>query len=288
MNLTTATPVEIDTALAAIYVDIYTARFESYRAADALADAEQRVADAAAGRRVSCTYRPSQIDDMRARAAAAHDKVVEQTDRTVPYDAEFDRRGGWTRAFLVVTSGKGHIHRSMTCSTCYPTTEFAWLPDMSGSDEATIVTAAGADACTVCYPSAPVETAGPRTVFSAAEKVDAATKAARDADRAEKRAAKAAKAIVDVDGSPLRGRWGVIATEVTAQREYVDGAAEAQTMVSWARDADHRAHLTTLAAEYVTAADRILAALAAKRGTTVEAQRETLAPKVTKKVREYA
>jgi len=63
---------------------------------------------------------------------------------------------GWTRAFLV-RNGNGHIHSSMACSTCYPTTEFGWLTDLSGADEAEIIEHAKEVACTVCYPDAPVE-----------------------------------------------------------------------------------------------------------------------------------
>lgn len=66
-------------------------------------------------------------------------------------DAEYT---GWSRFFLVPG---GHIHSSMHCSTCYPTTEFGWLPELSGKSEAEAVAEQGALLCTVCYPSAPVE-----------------------------------------------------------------------------------------------------------------------------------
>lgn len=61
---------------------------------------------------------------------------------------------GWSRFFLVPD---GHIHRSMACSTCRVTTQFGWLPDLSGDTEEAAVAAHGALLCTVCYPSAPVE-----------------------------------------------------------------------------------------------------------------------------------
>jgi hypothetical protein len=69
-------------------------------------------------------------------------------------NAEFTRRGGWTRFFLVPG---GHIHSSMECSTCYPTTQFGWLPALSGLTEADAVTAHGTLLCSVCFPDAPVE-----------------------------------------------------------------------------------------------------------------------------------
>lgn len=71
---------------------------------------------------------------------------------------------GWSRFFLVTG---GHIHSSMSCSTCYPTTLFGWLPQLSGLTEADAVAAHGPLLCSVCYPSAPVEwTVGPQSTKS--------------------------------------------------------------------------------------------------------------------------
>lgn len=61
----------------------------------------------------------------------------------------------WSRFYLVTP--KGHIHSSMYCSTCYDSTHFVWLPELSGLTEADAVEQHGAILCTVCYPSAPVE-----------------------------------------------------------------------------------------------------------------------------------
>lgn len=63
---------------------------------------------------------------------------------------------GWSRFFLV-TSSKGHIHSSMHCSTCRPTTTYGWLPQLSGRTEADCVEEFGPALCSVCYPTAPVE-----------------------------------------------------------------------------------------------------------------------------------
>lgn len=66
---------------------------------------------------------------------------------------------GWSRFFIVRTNN-GHIHRSMSCSTCNrngKATEFGWLPELSGLSEAEAVEAEGSILCTVCFPSAPVE-----------------------------------------------------------------------------------------------------------------------------------
>lgn len=74
----------------------------------------------------------------------------------VVIDGEWDRRGGWSRFFVVRASG-GHIHSSLHCQTCRPTTDLGWLPQMSGRTEADAVAEEGPLLCTVCYPSAPLE-----------------------------------------------------------------------------------------------------------------------------------
>lgn len=64
----------------------------------------------------------------------------------------------WPRYFLVVSSA-GHIHSSTGCSTCRFTTQYGWMPQMSGMTEAEAMESLGTHAealCTVCFPSAPV------------------------------------------------------------------------------------------------------------------------------------
>ena len=80
---------------------------------------------------------------------------------------------GWSRFFLV-TSSAGHIHSSMHCSTCRPTTRYGWLPQYSGKDEDEAVTELGPTLCTVCFPSAPIEwTEGKKLTKAQAEKLAA-------------------------------------------------------------------------------------------------------------------
>lgn len=74
-------------------------------------------------------------------------KQIEQLDAVY-------RQYYWSRFFLVTNNG-GHIHSSMGCSTCRPSTMFVWLPQLSGLTEADAVAAQGEILCTVCYPSAP-------------------------------------------------------------------------------------------------------------------------------------
>jgi hypothetical protein len=63
---------------------------------------------------------------------------------------------GWSRFFLV-TSSSGHIHSSMHCSTCRPTTTFGWMPQLSGKTEAEAVETCGPTLCSVCFPEAPLD-----------------------------------------------------------------------------------------------------------------------------------
>ncbi|MGA5598326.1 hypothetical protein ACPCSE_29250 [Streptomyces cellulosae] len=80
-------------------------------------------------------------------------------------DAEFTRRGGWSRMYLCLSDG-GHIHSGRQCPSIGPRTELAWLPEVSGMDwreayrEVIAKRMAGATQaimCTKCYPDAPTE-----------------------------------------------------------------------------------------------------------------------------------
>jgi len=92
------------------------------------------------------------------RAVAAYDEYVAEMarikDAEAPLTAEYVRRGGWQRYFLV-TSSDGHVHRGMNCSTCRWETVYAWLIDLADCDEAKMVAEYGEKACTVCFPDAP-------------------------------------------------------------------------------------------------------------------------------------
>ena len=120
-----------------------------------------------------------------------------------PLQSEFEDRGGWTRAFLV-TNKNGHVHKSMNCSTCTPRTRFHWVTEFSGGSETDVVEAAGERACTVCYPSAPVETLNrPTTIFSPDERAAAEDRARREVEKAERLAKTIEKGLTQ-DGSPFR------------------------------------------------------------------------------------
>ena len=89
--------------------------------------------------------------------------IVETTEARKPLDAirdaaeaEFKRRGGWSRYWLVCNTG-GHVHKSRGCSSCYPTTGFAWLPGASGQDSGGLIDLFGSTVCSVCFPEAPLD-----------------------------------------------------------------------------------------------------------------------------------
>ena len=93
---------------------------------------------------------------------------------------EIYKNDPWTRAFLVINSN-GHVHSSMGCSTCFDTTRYTWLVQYSNDDEATIVSDAGQDACTVCYPSAPADVLNrPSRIVTADKVAKAQAKAERE------------------------------------------------------------------------------------------------------------
>lgn len=94
------------------------------------------------------------IADAAVARKAAHDAYHVAS---APFDAEFERRGGWTRYLLVVAS-KGHVH-APHCHTITPgQTMVQPVFELSGQDGAGVVAAAGHAACSKCFPDAPVET----------------------------------------------------------------------------------------------------------------------------------
>ena len=205
MNIQTATPVEIDTEIAAIMARAA----KPARAAAVAAYEVKRIREALA--KPHTYYTQDNVDRAFATFKAREAERDAILAETAPYDAEFTRRGGWTRFFLVDNNG-GHVHNSMRCTTCYPSTQFSWLPEFSGQDEAGVVELAGESACTVCFPSAPVD------VLKRASRIELPERKAARIERERKAAEKAAKAaaagITDAEtGGPLVVRWYGTSTE---------------------------------------------------------------------------
>ena len=106
------------------------------------------------------------------------------------------REKGWQRFFLV-TNTNGHVHRSMSCSTTYPTTEWAWLPHLSGLTDKEAVDDQGGILCTHCFPEAPSDyTSGESKAKKQEREKRAEEKRVRDAKKLAKK--------ITADGSDVR------------------------------------------------------------------------------------
>jgi hypothetical protein len=186
-DLSQATPVEIDTALAEIM-------FRASRPESRLAHAEETVAKFHADdneTRMPVYTRVSEYDLTRAEETIveAEAALEELRKESAPLHAEWDARGGWPR-FWHVTNTNGHVHNSMRCSSCFPDTRYAWRTDLSGLTEAEVVEREAYQACSVCMPIAPAEQ---KAAFKAHQAEKRAAKAAEKAAKAAEKAAKKLK-----------------------------------------------------------------------------------------------
>lgn len=294
MNLTTATPVQIDT-------ELYRLDGEAAKAdrslSIALVQIHRAVGDDTGYRKPNYDLTHNEAiakaeatagtegDFLRAAEKAleslkkATAEVSAVADQTRPLNAEFVNRGGWTRAFLALVNGNGgHVHSSQDCSTCNngkSRTQFARQPQYSGADEATIIADAGYRACTVCYKDAPVDATAkthPTKIYSEDEITAQAAREKRAADKAAREAKKLEKAIT-ADGS-----------ELTVPDGYSNSSTRSfkteQAARNWLVDhiGGHRAWGYKYSPEAVAI---ITEALAAKHGVTVEAETVEIEKKVT-------
>lgn len=119
-------------------------------------------------------------------------------------NADWRANGRWSR-FYLVNNSNGHIHSSVSCSTCFHDTNFSWLTDLSGLDEVDAVQAEGEVLCTICYPSAPV------AWTNGISRRDKEAKAEREAVKAERQRIKAEKSlsingdVVEIRTDPKEG-----------------------------------------------------------------------------------
>jgi hypothetical protein len=278
MDLTTQTPAEIDTALAAIYEEIYDAQ---HKAGQIERDIKHYRNAIAQGR----TYiSQDDVDRQEARLDEVKAEILRLYRSCAPYNEEFDRRGGWTRAWLVDNQG-GHVHRSMDCSTCFPTTRFGWLPQVSGLDEDEIVAQAGERACTVCYPSAPAEVLNNPSALELPKRRE--ERLAREAEAAKRNEAKVAKSL-SLDGSVVKVRWDHETEVWNSWKNTMDVRHEK----GWKELKTYRAAelfvveaLSGVGYDHPSqdVIDHVLELMAAKKGVSVEEIREPLAAKAAKK-----
>ncbi len=150
-DITSMTPTEIDAVLYAWYVKEGTAKTKAeiswgavhdrvstgrHRNQRSMTNDEARTA----AENIAATdpsYRATEARRALDRLTQALAALEEIRAAAKPYDDEFVRRGGWTRAFLV-QQANGHVHNTMRCSTCNrggELTRFAWMTEYSGKSE---------------------------------------------------------------------------------------------------------------------------------------------------------
>jgi hypothetical protein len=211
MDLTTATPVEIDTLLAPIWERQASAqsRIVNYKRREAeIFTTIEKVKRGERVLRITTALDGIELMEDLARLGrfivAEGNKLAAAEADAAPYEAEYTRRGGWNRVFLA-KSVNGHAHNGTECSTCHNgqyRTAFAWLIQYSGQSEADIVADAGERACTTCYPTAPVDAKGTK-MFTPDEEEAQRAREEREAAKAEKARQADIKGITTPEGKPL-------------------------------------------------------------------------------------
>lgn len=235
-NLTRTEMASVDSWLAAAYEAEFDAtqtllRYWNPRKERRWSNEQKGLVTVTVWSQISESYDWPQIDRAVAKLARA-ERVIDACNRI------FDDNGGWSRFFLV-TNNNGHVHRERRCSTCFPTTRYAWLVELAGADEAEMVATYGSDACTVCFPSAPTL---PGWGSSKSKRDKDEAKAAKIAARDAKKAADAARnnllTPVVLPGAGWKGR-----------DEIVTRLAEARQKLKWERNEDLRMALANAIAE---------------------------------------
>lgn len=205
-NTVQVDPVAIDTEIAKLEGEITTLTYRAMRYTEREIEAKKPNASEWAKRPFNAT----EIADREAIRA----KIAALREQVAPLH-ELYRKHGWNRWFWVQNTG-GHLHTSMHCSTCFPSTRFAWVTDRSGVSVEAIVVEYGTDVCTVCVPTAPVL---PGWGTSKSQKEKAVARAEREAKRAARQAALDAKSLRE----PVKDSHGLKVTSLSeAKRRLVD------------------------------------------------------------------
>jgi hypothetical protein len=173
------TPVEIDTRINELDYR-YAGMIAQHNAAESVMTRKHTPATAAAALRT--------LDELAP-------KIDANREERGKLEAEYERRGTWSRAYVVPG---GHVHRDYDCHTLYRTTVRFLAAEVSGFNETQVVEAAGERACTVCYPSAPVDVLKRATrIFTPDEQETADARAAKERKQAEREAATLTVTLVD-------------------------------------------------------------------------------------------
>lgn len=215
--------------------------------------------------------RSQRLEQAQARVDEVRGVIEPLREQMAAIDDEHARRGRWPRAFVVP---QGHVHSSLGCATCYPTTRFQLLPEYSDKTETELVDDAGDRACTVCFPSAPVDR--PTKMELPEERQAREARQIQTQERDEKKHAAAAKAITTPDGEPLKiGAWAsrwpnTIKTERAAMTEAKSQLREVSTVLHIAGKDDcspeHRTKMLAHSEGHGADFGRLVDAIAAKQG----------------------
>lgn len=160
----------------------------------------------------------------------------------------------WNRAWIVPG---GHVHRSVSCHTLYAETQIFPVPQCSALTEDQIVELAADRACTVCYPSAPVEKRS--TLLAPGEEAKTQRQIEREAKASEKDAKKVVVTLKDtVSGRERAETFGTVRS----------ARNEALNAYGWALFSAHN-HGGRTAAAHLDTFRRICAAVAVHRDGVV-------------------
>lgn len=268
-NLTTATPAEIDTEIYRLHVNLQRLGQRLVVLRRTLGQAENKAAG------YGVTYRGPSVAELTEQISVFEQEMSTIPAQLAPLGAEFIRRGGWTRWYLVLD---GHLHYDVAAWRCsrVPTTEHYWMTEHSGRTEAEMIELAGDRVCTTCFPNAPV---APRPATARFMTPTEAERAAYREAQTRKRAAAKAARITAPDGSELRAANDVfgdlIKTETAARRRALADAA----------DLAFYGESHPSAGEWRETVARMIAALAHHTGTDVTTLRDEINAKVAKKAK---
>lgn len=263
-------PVEVDTALATAWEQ----KNKVFWAIQNLTEQNERM------RKSKYSYYADSIVSNEKKIA----ELSPQFDKLINEIAELESKyEGWSRAFLV-RNGNGHIHSTMNCGTCFPTTQFLWLTEYSGADEDKIVKDAGEMACSVCFPNAPVDYKYRPCVIADPELVEA--KRIRDEAKRVRDEARELKGIKDIDGKSLSvfgfGKYRETLNTLRSAEIWLVNAGFEIAIFDPERTWQAEAH-EHKKVDFV----RVLAAIAKKKNVSVDEVRAEAQIKIAKKVVKY-
>lgn len=263
------TPVEIDSKLAELYYGKY--------------DLENEIANLRS--RIEMYAEREYYASSKAQVESKLEKVLEDYKVLLASVLILNKKyTGWSRAFLVSNSN-GHIHASQDCSTCFPSTRYIWLTDLSGQDRLEIAGLAGEKACSVCYPDAPSEYFARKCQLEDPAVVKAREeRAVAKAEREEKRIA---VGISNPDGSNLlvRNWWDSLGykenlkTERTARIWVKNHLVALSDVKEWQKEKFESVRPDI---------EKVLIAIAHKKNQSVEFVRAEIQKKADKEIAKIA